>query len=132
MNCLIVINGCLGVFGKIKGGIEMKMSKVVKYLELIELVKKLNEEMIKVEVEVDREENSIEEINYFYDERKEILGYIGLMIYDYNVSGIVLKSILWEWLWENDEGGIEKREWKYLRCCWKKFLDECEKREFVK
>lgn len=44
----------------------MKMNKVVKYLELMKLVKKLNEEMIKVEIEVDREENSIEEINYFF------------------------------------------------------------------
>ena len=105
----------------------MKMNKVVKYLELMGLVKKLNEEMIKVEVEVDREENSIEEINYFFDERKEIMVNIGWMIYEYNIRGEVLKSELWEWLWENEEGGVEKREWKYLRCCWKKFLDKCEK-----
>lgn len=105
----------------------MKMNKVVKYLELMKFVKKLNEEMIKVEVEVDREGNSIEEINYFFDERKEIMVNIGWMIYEYNIRGEVLKSELWEWLWENDEGGVEKREWKYLRCCWKKFLDKCEK-----
>lgn len=105
----------------------MKMNKVVKYLKLMKLVKKLNEEMIKVEIEVDREENNIEEINYFFDERKEIMVNIGWMIYEYNIRGEVLKSELWEWLWENEEGGVEKREWKYLRCCWKKFLDKCEK-----
>lgn len=45
---------------------EIEMSKVVKYLKLMELVKKLNEEMLEVEVEVDREGNDIEEINYFF------------------------------------------------------------------
>lgn len=105
----------------------MKMDRVVKYLELMELVKKLNEEMLRIEVEVDREGNNIEEINYFFDERKEILWDIGWMIYEFNIRGEVLKSMLWEWDWENDEGDIEKREWKYLRCCWKKFLDKCEK-----
>lgn len=105
----------------------MKVKKVVKYLEFMELVKKLNEKMIEVEIEVDREGNDIEEINYFFDERKEILLSIGWMIYEYNMRGEVLKSILWEWLWENEEGNIVEREWKYLRCCWKKFLDECEK-----
>lgn len=113
--------------GRLKEGIEMKMDKVVKYLELMELVKKLNEEMLRIEVEVDREGNNIEEINYFFDERKEILWDIGWMIYEFNIRGEVLKSMLWEWDWENDEGDIEKREWRYLRRCWKKFLDKCEK-----
>lgn len=106
---------------------EMKISKVVKYLELMELVKKLNEEMLEVEVEVDREGNDIEEINYFFDERKEILYNIGLMICEYNKRGEVLKSMMWKWLWEDEKGYMGEREWVYLRCCWKKFLDECEK-----
>ena len=49
-----------------KGGIEMEINKVVKYLELMELVKELNEEMLRIEVEVDREGNDIDEINYFF------------------------------------------------------------------
>lgn len=118
--------------GKIKGGIEMEIDKVVKYLKLMELVKELNEEMLRIEVEVDREGNDIEEINYFFDERKEILWDIGWLIYEFNIRGEVLKSMLWEWLWENDEGYMGERDWKYLRGCWKKFLDECEKIGVVK
>lgn len=32
----------------------------------------------------------------------------------------------------NEEGYMGERDWKYLRGCWKKFLDECEKIGVVK
>ena len=117
-----------------KGDIEMKreyMEDVVKYLELMVLVRELNDEILRIEVEVDREENDREEVNCFYEERREIFEKVGWLIYDINEFCNGMKSSLWEWWWENDNRKMEKRDWKYLRGCWKKFLDECEKRGLV-
>lgn len=37
MSCLIVINGCLGVFGKIKGGYRVRSKWVYKYGSGVEM-----------------------------------------------------------------------------------------------
>lgn len=108
------------------------MCDVVKYLELMVLVRELNDEILRIEVEVDREENDIEEVNCFYEERREIFEKVGWLVYDINEFCNGMKNSLWEWLWEDKEGYMGERDWKYLRGCWKKFLDECEKRGLVK
>lgn len=98
----------------------------------MELIRELNNEILRIEVEVDREENEIEEINNFYEERDEVFCKVGKLIYDVNEFCFGMKNDLWEWWYKNDEGKSERREWVYLRCCWKKFLDECKKEGFVK